>query len=129
MFMKTAQYLITEYPFRSQDEVLDCKEKNFKLCVSKCYQDSKLTTFIYTFYHVDKTSRLISQDDYQLLLLKNKSLFEESISAAEWYISQYQKHRQFNYKFTFLGYEVGGYYKELLEQEAKVCTCGSKKGA
>ncbi len=125
--METAKYVITEHPHRSQDEILQCKEKNFKLCVSKWYEDATLTLFFYGFYHVDNTSRLIQNDDYQLLLSENNLLLENSIDAAEWYISEYRKHKQFNYKFTFLDYHVGGFYKEPLEQEVKVCTCGLQK--
>lgn len=110
--MENPQFSVTPVPGEPFAYYLDCEEKDFRLYVTKMFEDEREATYNYEFHHLDEENNTLFKDDYVAFAKRKGITRADNMRAAIWFLTEYLSFKELNYAFPFdKFFQVGGYYQ------------------
>lgn len=110
--MENPIFLVIPVPGDPFAFYLDSQEKDFRLYVTKMFEDPRESTYNYEFIHLDETNNTIFKDNYPAFAAGKGITRADNIRAARWFLTCYFNFRELNYTFPFdANFKVGGFYQ------------------
>lgn len=112
--MEYLKHLVTPEPASPFVYYLECKEKNYKFCVVKMFENDFEAHYNYDFRHLDDAGNEIGTKGYKAFAGAKGITRADNMRAALWFLTKYFSFRELNYEISADGnFKKGGYYPVL----------------